>query len=55
MLGDLNQQGELADPQRKCDASQNGRAGMFFVLEAADLAHGLGALIAGDTALATSP
>lgn len=47
--------GVLADPQRQCDASQNGRGGMFFVLEDADLTHGLGALIAGDTALATSP
>ncbi len=50
ILGDLNQQGELADPEGKCDASQNGRGGMFFVLENADLIKGVTALIDGDTA-----
>jgi hypothetical protein len=50
VLGDLNQQGELADTEGKCDASQNGRGGMFFVLENPALAQGVSALIDGDTA-----
>jgi hypothetical protein len=46
IFGDLNQQGALAD---KCASSQNGRGGLFYVIQDADLATGVGALIAGDT------
>ncbi len=47
IFGDMNQQGVLTG---KCDRSQNGRGGMFFVLESPELSASLAALIAGDTA-----
>jgi hypothetical protein len=47
VFGDLNQQGKLSG---KCSSSQNGRGGMFFVVEDAALAAGVRGLIAGDTA-----
>jgi hypothetical protein len=49
IFGDLNQQGSLSPPP-DCDSSQNGRGGMFFVLQDDKLYESLNALIAGDTA-----
>lgn len=49
IFGDLNQQGSLGPPT-KCNASQNGRGGMFFVLEDATLHGSVSELINGDTA-----
>ncbi len=48
IFGDLNQQGTLAGPH--CDKSQNGRGGLFFVLNDAPLFSSLSALIQGQTA-----
>lgn len=47
IFGDLNQQGRLT---AKCDSSQNGRGGLFFIVDDPDLHSSLSALIAGDTA-----
>jgi hypothetical protein len=49
IFGDLNQQGSLGPPT-KCDASQNGRGGLFFVLKNKDLHDSVNALIDGGTA-----
>jgi hypothetical protein len=49
IFGDLNQQGSIA-PSTKCDASQNGRGGMFFVLKNTALHDSVSELIEGDTA-----
>lgn len=51
IFGDLNQQGSLSPPP-DCDASQNGRGGMFFVLQDDKLFDSLHDLIQGDTAKA---
>lgn len=48
IFGDLNQQGTLSGPH--CDSSQNGRGGLFFVLEDTQLATTVGNLIQGQTA-----
>lgn len=48
IFGDLNQQGALAPPD--CDSSQNGRGGMFFVLDNKELQESVAGLIDGDTA-----
>jgi hypothetical protein len=48
IFGDLNQQGTLAGP--RCDSSQNGRGGLFFVLHDARLFSGVRDLIQGQTA-----
>lgn len=48
IFGDLNQQGTLSPPD--CDKSQNGRGGLFFVLDNKDLADSVSDLIDGDTA-----
>jgi hypothetical protein len=48
IFGDLNQQGALSPPG--CDSSQNGRGGLFFVLDNKELQDGVGSLIDGDTA-----
>jgi hypothetical protein len=48
IFGDLNQQGALSGPH--CDSSQNGRGGLFFVLEDPSLFASLSALLAGETA-----
>lgn len=59
IFGDLNQQGNLGDPNAPnaagCDSSQNGRGGMFFVLSNAALAGSMSKLIAGDTAPYPTP
>lgn len=41
----MNQQGSLSPPN--CDASQNGRGGLFFVLEDKQLHDSIAQLIAG--------
>jgi hypothetical protein len=48
IFGDLNQQGTLSPPD--CDKSQNGRGGLFFVLDNKELADSVADLIDGDTA-----
>ncbi|MEO8320261.1 MAG: deoxyribonuclease II family protein [Bradyrhizobium sp.] len=48
IFGDLNQQGALSRPD--CGKSQNGRGGLFFVLDNKELADGVTDLIDGDTA-----
>jgi hypothetical protein len=47
IFGDMNQQGTLSG---NCKSSQNGRGGMFYVVEDASLAKDLMALMKGDTA-----
>jgi hypothetical protein len=51
IFGDMNQQGKLAG---KCESSQNGRGGMFFVMQNKELSDGIAGLIAGQSA-ATAP
>jgi hypothetical protein len=48
IFGDLNQQGSLVEG--KCQSSQNGRGGLFYVVENADLAKSVTALLKGDRA-----
>jgi hypothetical protein len=48
IFGDLNQQGTLSPPD--CGKSQNGRGGLFFVLDNKALADSVTDLIDGDTA-----
>jgi hypothetical protein len=48
ILGDMNQQGALSPPD--CGKSQNGRGGLFFVLDNKSLADSVADLIDGDTA-----
>jgi hypothetical protein len=48
IFGDLNQQGALVLPD--CGKSQNGRGGLFFVLDNEQLFDSVSALIDGDTA-----
>ena len=53
VFGDMNQQGALSG---KCESSQNGRGGMFFIVDNAALNTSVANLINGDTApLATVP
>jgi Deoxyribonuclease II len=47
IFGDMNQQGALSG---NCKSSQNGRGGLFFVIEQAQLFQSITALIKGDTA-----
>lgn len=47
IFGDMNQQGAVTG---NCASSQNGRGGLFFVVDDATLTTGLTALIDGDTA-----
>ena len=47
VFGDMNQQGTLSG---KCESSQNGRGGLFFVMQNPQLSGSLGALIAGQSA-----
>lgn len=59
IFGDMNQQGTLSpkDTSSKsgCASSQNGRGGLFFVLEDTKLWTDLGALIKGETAPTSPP
>jgi hypothetical protein len=48
IFGDMNQQGGLSPPD--CGKSQNGRGGLFFVLDNKTLADSVADLIDGDTA-----
>jgi len=48
IFGDLNQQGALASP--KCGSSQNGRGGLFYVVDNQQLFAGVKGLIQGGTA-----
>jgi Deoxyribonuclease II len=50
IFGDMNQQGSLSGPN--CGSSQNGRGGLFFVLEDQQLHDAIGSLMAGGTAAA---
>ena len=52
IFGDLNQQGRLTG---RCDSSQNGRGGLFFVLEDAQLHTAVRQLLTGTTAPLTVP
>jgi hypothetical protein len=51
IFGDMNQQGSLSGPN--CGSSQNGRGGLFFVVDNPKLADSIGQLIKGDTAPAS--
>jgi Deoxyribonuclease II len=48
IFGDLNQQGNLSGPH--CDSSQNGRGGLFFIVDDAQLFDSVRDLIQGGTA-----
>jgi hypothetical protein len=48
IFGDMNQQGAISG--NKCDRSQNGRGGLFFVIEDEQLAGSVGDLLKGDSA-----
>jgi hypothetical protein len=48
IFGDMNQQGSLSPP--KCNSSQNGRGGLFYVVEDAPLAAAVKDLIKGESA-----
>ena len=48
IFGDMNQQGTLSGP--KCDSSQNGRGGMFFVMDNVQLSSSLSSLLVGASA-----
>ncbi|WP_353230311.1 deoxyribonuclease II family protein [Novosphingobium sp.] len=51
IFGDLNQQGQLGGTaSSRCDSSQNGRGGMFFVIDNAALANGIAPLLTGKIA-----
>lgn len=50
IFGDMNQQGAISG---KCSSSQNGRGGLFYVLDDKDLFQGITNLIGGTTAPAT--
>jgi len=50
IMGDMNQQGSYSPEYYRCSASQNGRGGMFFVLDNPTLHSGLKELMTGSTA-----
>jgi len=52
IFGDMNQQGCVSGGN--CGSSQNGRGGLFYVMENADLSKSVGDLIKGSTAPATA-
>jgi hypothetical protein len=53
ILGDMNQQGTLSGPN--CSSSQNGRGGLFYVIEDTNLSASVTALINGKTAPTEAP
>ncbi|MEM7352536.1 MAG: deoxyribonuclease II family protein [Acidobacteriota bacterium] len=59
IFGDMNQQGALAPgysyAKQKCSSSQNGRGGMFYVLDDKALWQSISALLAGASAPTTRP
>merc|ERR1711957_930174 len=50
VMGDMNQQGSYSPDERSCSSSQNGRGGIFFVVDDAVLHSSLQKLMTGDTA-----
>ena len=48
IFGDLNQQGTINPVKGKCDASQNGRGGMFFVVKNDELFKTLSDMLEGE-------
>lgn len=50
VLGDMNQQGSWDTADGPCDSSQNGRGGMFFIVDDEVLYAGVKALLTGETA-----
>ena len=48
ILGDMNQQGSISEP--KCSSSQNGRGGLFYVIDNPELFDGVKGLMSGATA-----
>ncbi len=59
IFGDMNQQGALcpgyAYASQKCNSSQNGRGGMFYVMENETLCQSLTSLLTGETAPTSPP
>lgn len=59
IFGDMNQQGALrpgySRANQKCSSSQNGRGGMFYVLDDPSLWQSITALLAGESAPTTQP
>ena len=53
IFADMNQQGSASGPN--CGSSQNGRGGLFYVLDNQDLAAGVASLIQGDSAPTSAP
>jgi hypothetical protein len=52
IVGDMNQQGALSG---NCASSQNGRGGLFYVVDNKNLTDGVTNLIKGDSAPAQNP
>jgi hypothetical protein len=50
IFGDMNQEGALSGNESVCGGSQNGRGGLFFVVDNATLATSVSDLIHGETA-----
>jgi hypothetical protein len=48
IFGDMNQQGTISGP--KCSSSQNGRGGLFYVMDDATLFESMNGLLNGETA-----
>lgn len=55
IFGDLNQQGAISGTQKNCKRSQNGRGGLFFVLNNKKLFDDLTNLMDGNTAPTKAP
>lgn len=53
IFGDLNQQGTVSG--ENCGSSQNGRGGLFYILDNKELSEGIASLIKGDTAPTQAP
>ena len=53
IFGDMNQQGAVSGT--KCDSSQNGRGGLFYVIDNQELSDSLASLIKGDSAPTQAP
>jgi hypothetical protein len=49
IFGDLNQQGTINPKKGKCDSSQNGRGGLFFVVENDKLFETLSGMLEGES------
>jgi hypothetical protein len=49
----MNQQGTVSGPN--CESSQNGRGGLFYVVDNLDLSDSLASLIKGESAPAKAP